>query len=148
VSGGRRVLVATAKERRPATALRLAGDLAGPKGDVVLAAVLVVPHSMPLGAALDRPVAAACEMLDEAEREAPVAGTFDTRLVRARSFAEGVLETLDAERFDLLLMERGMGPPIDGAVAQITSLMEKAAPAVMLVRPALPTDGEGSTSGR
>jgi len=103
---------------------------------------------MPLGAALDRPVAAACEMLDEAEREAPVAGTFDTRLVRARSFAEGVLETLDAERFDLLLMERGMGPPIDGAVAQITSLMEKAAPAVMLVRPALPTGGEGSTSGR
>jgi hypothetical protein len=144
----RRVLVATAKERRPRTALRLAGDLAGPDGDVVLAAVLVVPHSLPLEAALDRPVTAACEMLDEAEREAPGTGTFDTRLVRARSFAEGVLETLDAERFDLVLMERGMGPPIDGAVAQITALMEKAAPAVMIVRPALENGGEASTSGR
>jgi hypothetical protein len=143
VSRGRRVLVATVKERPPATALRLAGDLAGPDGEVVLAAVLVVPHAQPLEAALDRSVAAACAMLDEAERTAaPRAGAFDTRLIRARSFAEGVLETLDAEAFDVLMMERGIGASLDGAKAQVAALFEKAGPAVMIVRGALPEGGE------
>ena len=80
-------------------------------------------------------------MLDEAERaSAACAGAFDTRLVRARSFAEGVLETLDAERFDVLLVEkrarrrhrrRRRGP-------DSLPILEKAAPVVMLVRPARP----------
>jgi nucleotide-binding universal stress UspA family protein len=65
VSEGRRVLVATDHERRPTTALEHASDLAGPQGEVVLASVLVVPHSQPLTAALDRSVTSACEMLDE-----------------------------------------------------------------------------------
>ena len=66
-------------------------------------------------------------MLDEAERvAAPAAAAFDTRLVRARSFAEGVLETLAAEPFDLLVMERGLGASLDGATAQVSALFEKA----------------------
>jgi nucleotide-binding universal stress UspA family protein len=143
VSRGRRILVATVKEHPPATALRLAGDLAGRDGEVVLAAVLVVPHAQPLEAALDRPVAAACAMLDEAERTAaPPAAAFDTRLIRARSFAEGVLETLGAEAFDVLMMERGLGAPLDGAKAQVAALFERAGPEVMIVRAALPGEGE------
>ncbi len=142
MSRDRRILVATLKERPPSTALALAGELAAEGGEVVLAAVLVVPHSQPLEAALDRAVAAACEMLDEAERAAaPSAAGFDTRLVRARSFAEGVLETLAAERFDLLVLERGLGATLDGAASQVAALFEKAGPAVMIVRRALPAEG-------
>ena len=137
MSAGRRVLVATDHERRPDTALRAAADLAGDGGEVVLAAVLVVPHSQPLDAALDRAVSSACGMLDDAERASALPpGAFDTRLVRARSFAEGVLETLAAERFEAVLVEkRGGAPTLDGA-AQIHAILEKARPVVMLVRPA------------
>ncbi|HSJ73860.1 MAG TPA: universal stress protein, partial [Miltoncostaeaceae bacterium] len=106
----RRVLVVTDHERRPDTALGLAGDLARTDGEVVLAAILVVPHSQPLEATLERSVSSACGMLDEAERASALPpGSFDTRLVRARSLAEGVLETLAAERFDLVLVEKWRG---------------------------------------
>ena len=74
------------------------------------------------------------------------AGAFDTRLVRARSFAEGMLETLDAERFDLLLVEKRDGAVADDGAAQIAS-SEKAAPAVMLVRPARRWSGRPRRSG-
>jgi hypothetical protein len=132
----RRVLVATEGERLPATALAHADDLAGAGGALVLTSVLVVPHAQPLEASLDRSVAAACEMLDGAERTmARSAADFDTRLVRARSFAEGVLETLAAERFDLVLVEKGRGAAPDGAAGQINALLEKAPTVVMLVRP-------------
>ena len=132
----RRVLVATDHERLPGTALDLAGDLAT-GGEVVLAAVLVVPHAQPLDASLDRAVASACAMLDEAERasDAPP-GAFDTRLVRARSFAEGVLETLAAERFDVVLVEKRDGAATHDGAAQVQAILEKAPPVVVLVRPA------------
>lgn len=137
MSAGRRVLVATDHERCPTTALEHAGDLAGPTGEVVLAAVLVVPHSQALTAALDRSVTTACGMLDDAERASSMpAGSFDTRLVRARSFAEGVLETLAAEPFDLVLVEKGRKAMRNGAAGQIETLLEKASATVMLVRPA------------
>ena len=133
----RRILVGTDHERCPATALEHAGTLAGPGGEVVLASVLVVPHSQPLTAALDRAVASACGMLDEAERATPIAaGSFGTRVVRARSFAEGILETLASEHFDLLMVERGTGAPRNGGAGQIQALLEKADATVMLVRPA------------
>jgi hypothetical protein len=133
------VLVATLGERFPGTALEHAGDLAGSGGALVLASVLVIPHSQPLEAALDRSVTSACEMLENAERAMSAApGSFDTRLVRARSFAEGVLETLASERFDLVLIEKARGAPHNGAAGQIQALFEKAAATVMLVRPAQP----------
>ena len=139
MSAGRRVLVATDHERRPDTALAAAGDLAGAGGEVVLAAVLVVPHAQPLDAALDRAVASACGMLDEAERASALPpGAFDTRLVRARSFAEGVLETLGAEPFDAVLVEKRGGAAILDGAAQVHAILEKARPVVMLVRPARP----------
>ena len=81
---------------------RQAAALAGPGGEVVLAAVLVVPMAQPLGAALEGPAAAACEVLERAEREFEGAFEFDTRLVRVRGFAEGVLQLLDSEPFDLV----------------------------------------------
>ena len=137
MSAGRRVLVATEGERFPLTALEHGGDLAGSAGALVLAAVLVVPHAQPLEASLDRSVASACEMLEGAERAmGGTAGSFDTRLVRARSFAEGVLETLAAEPFDLVLIEKARGAPRNGAAGQIQALFEKAGATVMLVRPA------------
>jgi hypothetical protein len=139
VTAARRVLVATNHERRPDTALGAAGSLAGSGGEVVLAAVLVVPHAQPLDAALDRAVSSACAMLDEAVRASALPpGAFDTRLVRARSFAEGVLETLAAERFDAVLVEKRDGAAtLDGA-AHVHAILEKAQPVVMLVRPARP----------
>ncbi len=138
MSATRRVLVATDHERRPSTALALAGDLAA-GGEVVLAAVLVVPHSQPLEASLDRAVASACGMLDDAERESALPpGAFDTRLVRARSFAEGVLETLGAEPFDAVLVEKRDGAVTHDGAAQLHTILEKASPVVMLVRPARP----------
>ncbi len=139
MSGPRRVLVATDHERRPDTALEAAAGLAGPGGEVVLAAVLVVPHSQPLDAALDRAVASACAMLDEADRASALPpDAFDTRLVRARSFAEGVLETLAAERFAAVLVEKRDGAATHDGAAQIHAILEKARPVVMLVRPARP----------
>jgi hypothetical protein len=132
----RRVLVATDGDRLPATALMHADDLAGAGGVLVLESVLVVPHAQPLEASLERSVASACEMLEAAERTmADAAAPFDTRLVRARSFAEGVLETLAKERFDLVLVEKGRAPAPDGAAGQIQALFEKAPTVVMLVRP-------------
>lgn len=137
VSAARRVLVATDHERCPTTALEHATDLAGSRGEVVLASVLVVPHSQPLTAALDRAVSTACGMLDDAERATSLPdGSFDTRLVRARSFAEGVLETLAAEPFDLLLVEKGRDDLRNGAAGQIQTLLQKASATVLLVRSA------------
>jgi hypothetical protein len=130
----RRVLVATDHERCPRTALSYARDLAGAQGEVVLAAVLVVPLAQPLDAALERGVSSACGVLDEAERTTGDGG-FDTRIVRARSLADGVLGTLAGEPFDLVLLEKARDTPLDGWGAQIATLLEKAQTTVVLVRP-------------
>jgi hypothetical protein len=130
VSATRRVLVATDHD-----ALDHARALAGAAGEVVLASVLVVPLAQPLDAALDLKVSSACGMLDEAERAAG-AGSFDTRLVRARSFSEGVIETLAGEPFDLVVVEKGRGALHNGSGGQIQALMDRAGPTMVLVRPA------------
>jgi len=134
---GPRVLVAT-EHHCPAVALRHAAALAGRDGEVVLASVLVVPHAQPLEASLDRAVADACAVLDAGEKAAAGAPVFDTRLLRARSFSEGVLEALDAEPFDVLVLEAAAGGLRNGMRAQVESLMERAPATVVLVRPAPP----------
>lgn len=136
MSRGARVLVATEGGRLPATALRHGIDLAGPGGALVLASVLVVPHSQPMEAALDRSVAAACEALERAERLVErAAPSFDTRLVRARSFADGLLTTLGEEGYDIVLVELG-GAPGTGWLAQVQAVLDRAPVTVMLVRAA------------
>ena len=135
MSRGRRVLVATDHHHSPTVALKQAAALAGPRGEVVLAAVLVVPMAQPLGASLEGAAAAACEVLERAERE--FEGPFDTRLVRVRSFAEGVLQLLDGEPFDLLVLERRRGAsPGDTQAAQIEAILERARVTVTVVLPA------------
>lgn len=135
MSRGRRVLVATDHHHSPTVALKQAAALAGPRGEVVLAAVLVVPMAQPLGASLEGAAAAACEVLERAEREFD--GAFDTRLVRVRSFAEGVLQLLDGEPFDLLVLERRRGAsPGDTQAAQIEAILERARVTVTVVLPA------------
>jgi hypothetical protein len=130
----RRVLVAT-QGRCPAVALEHAAAFAGPGGEVVLASVLVVPHAQPIDASLDRSVADACAVLDAAERSVRDTTVFDTRLLRARSFAEAVLDAMAAERFDVLILELGGGGMRNGMRAQVEALMERADATVVLVRP-------------
>lgn len=131
---GTRVLVAT-DQRCPAAALAHASALAGRDGEVVLASVLVVPHAQPMEATLDLAVADACAVLDAGERAATGAPVFDTRLVRARSFSEGVLETMAAEHFDVLVLEAARGGLRNGMRAQVEALMERVEATVVLVRP-------------
>ena len=88
--------------------------------------MLVVPHAQPLEAALDLAVADACAVLDAGERAAAGARLFDTRLLRARSFAEGVLEALAAEHFDVLVLEAPRGGLRNGVRGQFDTLMERA----------------------
>lgn len=130
----RRILVATDLSY-PEAALDAALRLAGPSGEVVLAAVVVVPHAQPLEASLDRAVADACAVLDAGERAARGAAVFDTRLLRARSFAEGVLRALEEESFDMLVLKIGRVPR-NGMRAQLETLLERAGPPVVLVRAA------------
>lgn len=130
-----RVLVAT-DGRCPAVALRHAAALAGPDGEVVLACVMVVPHAQPLEAALDRAVADACAVLDAGERAAAAAASFDTRLLRGRSFAEVVLAAMEDERFDALVVQVDHGGLRNGMRAQVDTLLERAGATVVIVRPA------------
>jgi hypothetical protein len=130
----RRVLVATEHDC-PCAALAHAAALAGSEGEVVLASVLVVPLAQPLEASLDRAVSDACATLDEGERTTAGVGSFDTRLLRARSFSEGVLDALAAEPYDVLVLEAVRGGPLNGARAQIETVLERAEPTVVLVRP-------------
>ena len=135
MSRGRRVLVATDHHHSPKVALEQAAALAGPRGEVVLAAVLVVPMAQPLEASLEGAAAAACEVLERAERE--VEGEFDTRLIRVRSFAEGVLQLLEREPFDLLVLERRRdASPGDGQQGQIEAILGRARVTVTVVLPA------------
>lgn len=135
MSRGRRVLVATDHHHSPTVALEQAAALAGPRGEVVLAAVLVVPMAQPLEASLEGAAAAACEVLERAERE--VEGEFDTRLIRVRSFAEGVLQLLEREPFDLLVLERRRdASPGDGQQGQIEAILGRARVTVTVVLPA------------
>lgn len=131
---GTRVLVAT-DHHCPAVALRHAAALAGREGEVVLASVLVVPHAQPLEAALDRAVADACAVLDAGERTAADAASFDTRLLRARSFAEAVLSAMEEEHFDVLVLQVDHGGLRNGMRSQVEILMERVAATVVLVRP-------------
>jgi Universal stress protein family len=134
--GSRRVLVATDNRRCPVTALEHAAAVAGDGGEVVLASVIVVPVTQPLDANLERPVGQACGVLEKAEvATKAMPGSFDTRIVRARSFSKGVLEVLGEERFDLLVLEQGRDGLKDGPASQTAALLEKAAPTVVLVRP-------------
>ncbi len=119
----------------PAAALRRAAAIAGPEGEVVLAAVVVVPHALPLEAAPEGAVAAACATLDRGERALEGCGA-DTRLVRARSFSEGVLSLLADEPCDALVIQAGAHLR-NGARAEVEAIVERAAPEVLLVRPAL-----------
>jgi hypothetical protein len=132
-----RVLVATGHTRCPVTALRLASALAGKRGEVVLVAILVVPLAQRLDASLASAVARACEVLEQGERELAGAHLRDTRLVRARSLSDGLLETLASERFDLAMIERlregGHGDR--EALAQLATVLERAPVAVAVVRP-------------
>jgi hypothetical protein len=131
------VLVATGHLRFPRAALEHAQALGGAGGEVVLATVMVVPVTQPLGAALERGVTQACAVLDDAERAFEASDAqFDTRIVRARSFAKGVLETLEAERFDVLVLEQAREEFRNGPRAQVDLLLEKAPVTVVLVRPA------------
>ncbi len=130
----RRVLVATDRVF-PAAALESAVSLAGAEGEVVLASVVVVPHAQPLDASLGRAVADACAVLDAGERSATGVSVFDTRLLRSRSFSEGVLSVTDTEAFDVLVMQIGRVPR-NGMRAQLETLLERADPTVVLVRPA------------
>jgi nucleotide-binding universal stress UspA family protein len=132
----RRVLVATDQPSCPMSALEHAAAAAGEGGEVVLASVIVVPVTQPLDANLERSVTRACEVLEDAEAAARErGGAFDTRLVRARSFAKGVLQTLEAEPFDLLVLERSREQLRNGAGAQTQALLEKAPTTTVLVRP-------------
>lgn len=131
---GVRVLVATDHHHHPRVTLEHAAALAGPGGEVVLCVVLVVPMSQPLEANMERAVGDACALLEAGERGASAA-TLDTRLVRARSFAEGVLEMLAAESFDVLAVERGAPGSRDGMLDQIELLVERAGVTVSVVRP-------------
>jgi Universal stress protein family len=128
----RRVLVATDHHHCPGAALEHGAALAGPKGEVVLASVLVVPMAQPLEANMERAVGQACALLEASERSS-TATTLDTRLVRARSFADGVLDTLAAEPFDLLVLEKVGGR--DGMAEQIGEILERADTTVAVIRP-------------
>ncbi|MGD9694568.1 MAG: hypothetical protein AB7V42_02775 [Thermoleophilia bacterium] len=143
MSGGARVLVATDHRRRPGAALRCAAELAGRDGEVVLASIMVVPLAQPLDASLARAVDEACGVLDAAERDRGAArGGFDTRLVRARSFAEGVLATLAQEPFSSVVLEIPGGASVDGMRAQVELLLDRAPADVVIVRPApIPSGG-------
>jgi nucleotide-binding universal stress UspA family protein len=145
----RRILVATDDRRLPRAALDQALAVAGHDGEVVLAAIIVVPVTQPLEANLAESVARACEVLDAGDRlarEAPP--DFDTRLVRARTFAKGVLQTLDAETFDAVVLEQSREQLRDGAASQAATVLEKAGPTVILVRPAEPDGTRGALRGR
>jgi hypothetical protein len=129
-----RILVATDLSY-PEAALQAALRLAGAAGEVVLASVVVVPHAQPLDAALEGAAAGAGAVLDAGEQAARGAAAFDTRLLRARSFAEGVLTALARERFDMLVLKISRAPN-DGMRAQVEALLERATPPVVLVRAA------------
>ncbi len=98
--------------------------------------MVVVPHGQPLGATLDRAVDDACAALDAGERAAVDARSFDTRLVRGRSFADAVLGLAEEEHFDVILLEDGPASPFNDDRAQIGAVMERAPATVVLVRPA------------
>jgi hypothetical protein len=74
-------------------------------------------------------------VLDTGERAARGAAVFDTRLLRVRSFAEGVLGALQAEPFDMVVVKISREPN-DNMRAQVEALLERAAPPVVLVRAA------------
>jgi len=134
---GRRVLVATDQPHCPITALEHAAAVAGEGGEVVLASVVVIPVTQPLDANLEGSITRACEVLEDAEDAARArGGAFDTRLVRARSFAKGVLQTLAGEPFDMLVLERARDQLRNGAAGQTQALFEKADTTVVVVRPA------------
>jgi nucleotide-binding universal stress UspA family protein len=132
---GPRVLVA-AQRGCPETALHHAEALAGRDGQVVLASVVVVPLGQPLGAALSRAVDDACAALDAGERAAAGARSFDTRLVRGRSFAQAVLGLAEEEDFDVIVLEDGPATPCNDDRAQVEAVIERAPATVVLVRPA------------
>jgi len=145
----RRILVATNDRRLPRTALDHALAVAGHDGEVVLAAIIVVPVTQPLEANLADAVARACEVLDAGDRlarEAPPA--FDTRLVRARTFAKGILQTLDAETFDAVVVEQSREQLRDGGASQAATVLEKAGPTVVVVRPAEADGTRDAVRGR
>jgi hypothetical protein len=132
---GARVLVAS-QRGCPEAALRHAASFAGPEGEVVLASVVVVPLGQRLGASLGRAVEDACAALDAGERAAAAAHSFDTRLVRGRSFADAVLGLADEEAFDVIVLEDGPASPCNDERAQIEAVIERAPAEVVLVRPA------------
>ena len=113
-------------------ALAHAAALAGSDGEVVLASVIVVPHSEPL----DSGAPPAWNAVWGAD-EGSVAGVaaVGTRCLRARSFSEAVLHAVESERYDAIVIQAGRETPCNGAKAQIDAVLERAAPTVVLVRP-------------
>lgn len=129
--GRRRVLVATDADL-PVAALARAAALAGRAGEVVLAAVVLVPQAQPLGAMLDLAITRACDVLDAGERLAAGA-RFDTRLIPARSLVEGVAEILREERFGTVVLELTGRRPRPHPDLEI--LLDGGTATVILVRP-------------
>jgi hypothetical protein len=127
----RRVLVATDHRRCPLAALEHAGAMAG-DGEVVLAAILVVPVTEAIDAPLGGAEARAGEVLAEA------GDAVESRVVRSRSFARGVLDAASDDAFDALVIEHdGTGAGPSGA-DQVATILERAAATVVLVRPGPP----------
>jgi hypothetical protein len=115
--------------------------MCGPDGEVVLAVIMVIPVTQPIDAALGRGVEEACGVLEAGERLlSPASCGHDTRLVRARSLAQGILNTLAAERFDLVVLQ-GDREAVNGGAAQVQNVLDRSDVSVVIVHPA-PAGGE------
>lgn len=129
--GRGRVLVAARRGVASEVVVRLAAALAGREGRVTVAEVVVVPMSESLspGAVPDG------EPLGAAARAAAAAGApVATRSVRARAFAQGLLEAIDAESPDLVVIEYRRGQMRHGAEGQFSQLWERSPVPVVAVR--------------
>ena len=111
------------------TLLRLiCGEIEPDEGEVVLASVVIVPLAEPLDGPMPEPMAVPADV-------GVGTATLATRLLRARSFSEAVLDAVAAEPYDAIVLEAGRETPCNGGKAQIEAVLQHAAPTVVLVRP-------------
>ncbi|MCU0308173.1 MAG: hypothetical protein MUE51_10495 [Thermoleophilia bacterium] len=138
-----RVLV-VANGRPPELALDLAAALAGERGEVVLAAMLVMPLTQPFRANVDEPVATAVALLEAGEgRVTGQACACDTRLCRCRSVSAGLQALVGQERFDVVIAEGAREQARGGLARLLGGPLGRSSPTTLIVRAgqALPAPG-------
>jgi nucleotide-binding universal stress UspA family protein len=139
---GKRILFPFDAHGLSSTALDAALRLARSQGGTLVPVFLArVPLHLPLDAALPRQSQLAVPMQDAVEQRATKANVpVDSRIERGRSYRHALRQTIEHERFDMIVLAAAAGEGPGFGASDVAWLLANAPGEIVVLRPAPDTE--------